>query len=258
MEKFIKQFVSEKLGGNIDGLLNYDLSQLRGDDMYGCDNREFDCDDTNIARAIYSVVFKDVWPDLTYESITKKKYRGDTINTFNTLFGRIDRSEIKGFDRIAKDSKIRPMVINFYTTYHTIGNMMVLPNKFVGRSSLNLYRGCHHIWRDYIDRFLAELYLNLMGNPNDVKLDQLIKANSFAFKDYYGLDGFKRLIHGLYLEDYIVDDVPMVESAGYYWWKKNLDKQKYLDEALRYIVTSERIIKRRSLLIVNKIKERIG
>ena len=60
MEKFIKQFVSEKLGGNIDGLLNYDLSQLRGDDMYGCDNREFDCDDTNIARAIYSVVFKDV------------------------------------------------------------------------------------------------------------------------------------------------------------------------------------------------------
>ena len=223
MKEFIRQFIIDKLDGDIDRLQNYDLARLKDNEIYGCNNREFDCDDTNIARAIYSVVFDNVWPDLTYDSFTKRRYRGDTINTFNTLFGRIDGDEIRGFDKIAKDSVLRPAVQNFYLVYHTIGNMMVLPNIFVGRSSLNLYRGCHHVWRDYVDRFLIELIYNLIGMPNDEKLSALIKANEFAFSKYKGEDGFKSLINGLYLDDYLVDGIPEIKSAGYYWWRKNLD-----------------------------------
>ena len=257
MIEFIRQFVKDELNGDIDELLYYDLARLRGNDIYGCNKREFDCDDTNIARAIYSVVFVDVWPDLTYESFSKKQYRGDTINTFNTLFGRIIDDEIRGFDRIAKDSDLRTTVLNFNVVYHTIGNMMVLPNLFVGKSSLNLYRGCHPIWHDYIDRFLSELRNILIGNPNDEKLSILVNANEFAFSRYYGEDGFKRLIEGLYLDDYVIDGIPEIISAGYYWWKKNLDKQKYIDEAQRYIASSEKIIRKRSQLIINKLKKNL-
>ena len=238
-------------------MANYDLKQLENDVKFGCDNRAFDCDDTNIVRAIFALVYEDVWPELSYQSFITQRYRCDTINTFATLFGKFDGFEIKGFDRIARDSEIRPKVIQFYSKYHTIGNMMVLPNIYVGRSSLNLYRGCHPIWHDYMDRFLVELRNNLIGEPTDEKLSTIIRANEFAFSKYHGTIGFNKLIQGLYLEDYLVDGNPQIISAGYYWWKKDLDKQCYLDEAVRYISVSETIINKRAQLIIQKIKEKL-
>lgn len=65
------------------------------------------------------------------------------------------------------------------------------------------------------------------------------------------------VIQGLYLEDYLVDGNPQIISAGYYWWKKDLDKQCYLDEAVRYISVSETIINKRAQLIIQKIKEKL-
>ena len=204
MNDFIQLFVSERLDGDIENLANYDLKQLENDVKFGCDNRAFDCDDTNIVRAIFALVYEDVWPELSYQSFITQRYRCDTINTFATLFGKFDGFEIKGFDRIARDSEIRPKVIQFYSKYHTIGNMMVLPNIYVGRSSLNLYRGCHPIWHDYMDRFLVELRNNLIGEPTDEKLSTIIRANEFAFSKYHGTIGFNKLIQGLYLEDYFL------------------------------------------------------
>ena len=257
MKNLIQLFITERLDGDIEKLANFDLKQLENDEKYGCDNREFDCDDTNIARAIYALVYENVWPGLSYQSIVSKRYRGDTINTFATLFGHFDGFTIKGFDKIAKNSELRTRVVQFYSKYHTIGNMMVLPNVFVGRSSLNLYRGCHPVWHDYIDRFLVELRNNLIGEPTDEKLSTIIRANEFAFSNYQGINGFKKLIQGLYLDDYLVDGNPQIISAGYYWWKKNLDKQSYLDEVERYISVSEKVINNRSQSIIQKIKESI-
>lgn len=257
MKDLILQFIDEKLDGNIENLSNFDLLQLINDRKFGCNKRSFDCNDTNIARAIYVIIFEDVWPELSYKSFVSKKYRGDTINTFGTLFGEIDNDVIKGFDKIAKDSDLRPKVLDFYSTYHTIGNMMVLPNVFIGRWSLNLYRGCHRIWHDYIDRFLVELRNGLIGEPTDEFLLKLIQANEFAFSKYKGIDGFNSLVHGLYLDDYIVDGIPKIVSAGYYHWKKNLNMQDYLDETQHYIVSSEKIIKKRSQLIIQKIKDKL-
>ena len=114
MKDLILQFIDEKLDGNIENLSNFDLLLLSEDRKFGCNKRSFDCDDTNIARAIYVIVFEDVWPELSYESFVSKKYRGDTINTFGTLFGEIDKGVIKGFDKIAKDSDLRPKVLDFY------------------------------------------------------------------------------------------------------------------------------------------------
>ena len=82
----IKDFIDEKLQGNLHRLVNFDLTQLRGDRKYGsCNGGRFDCDNTALARAIYALVFDDVWEDMNYETLREKKYRGDTINTIGNL-----------------------------------------------------------------------------------------------------------------------------------------------------------------------------
>ena len=82
----IDKFVEEKLFGNIDSIIDYDLGLLRSDKQYGCLGRQFDPDDTNLMRAIYCIVFGDVWTNLTWDNSGEGKLRGDTINSSATLF----------------------------------------------------------------------------------------------------------------------------------------------------------------------------
>lgn len=87
---FIHAFVRERLEGNIQELINFDFSSLHGDSRYGCNGRSFDCDDTNLMRGISFLLWGESFPDLTlYEIGPGKKYRGDTLNTFNRVFGYI-------------------------------------------------------------------------------------------------------------------------------------------------------------------------
>lgn len=62
----VRTFVIERLGGNVDGIIDYDLGRLRSDKQYGCPGRMFDPDDTNLMRAIYCIVFGDVWSNLSW------------------------------------------------------------------------------------------------------------------------------------------------------------------------------------------------
>ena len=60
----------------------------------------FDPDDTEIARAVYYLLFNnkvhDTDSDFTFSDIgTHKKYREDTLNTFNTLFGENTERAVK-------------------------------------------------------------------------------------------------------------------------------------------------------------------
>ena len=51
--EIIKAFVAEKLDGDIQRLADFPLGSLRSDKVYGCPNRNFDSDDTELMRAIY-------------------------------------------------------------------------------------------------------------------------------------------------------------------------------------------------------------
>lgn len=86
--QLIKDFANDYLDGDINKLVTFDIKQLQGNKKYGgCNGSSFDSDNTNIVRAVLAVVFENVWPDLDEDSITRMDYRGDTINTFNTMFG---------------------------------------------------------------------------------------------------------------------------------------------------------------------------
>ena len=71
-----------------------ELSSLENDEKYGQQpENDFDADDCQLSRAIYVVVWGDRMPYLNMLSIGRgRSYRGDTMNTFNTIFGR----EIEG------------------------------------------------------------------------------------------------------------------------------------------------------------------
>ena len=81
--KLLRDFVKEKLGGDINKLRTYNLMTLADDRKYG----ENSFSRSPIVKAIMSLAFGDIWPGLSYEAITKGKYECDCINKYQNLFG---------------------------------------------------------------------------------------------------------------------------------------------------------------------------
>lgn len=101
---------------------------------YGSNSKDIkDGDDTTLARIIFFLIHIDynnnefAIPGLISFSDLgsgyKYKYRGDTINTYSTLFG----SENKGKDKFFTDKNERAEIDKFRRKYQTIGNFFILP-----------------------------------------------------------------------------------------------------------------------------------
>ena len=256
--QLLADFVAERLDGDIDRLRDFDLAQLKGDKKYGCPSRSFDCDDTNLSRAVFCLAFGDVYPAMNMATLADGAFRGDTINSYNTLMGRPDELSLHpGLDRYNPPTDLADRAAQFRHTYHTIGNLMPLPNVFVGRQSMNLYRGTHPKWRDFADRFLTALYPILIGERDGVDpgLLALVEANREPLKPYCSHDGFNQLMHGLMLEDYIgADGKPTVLSKCWYFWRKANDREEYLAEVDRYLTFSTSVITHRADRIIAKLR----
>lgn len=74
-----KKFVTERLKDNVDGIVDFDLGLLCSDKQYGCPGRKFDPDDTNLMRAIYCIVFGNIWSNLSWDNSGEGKLRGDSL-----------------------------------------------------------------------------------------------------------------------------------------------------------------------------------
>lgn len=122
------------------------------------------------------------------------------------------------------------------------------------------HRGCHDEWHDYEDRFLYALYKVLTYQDDaDEDLEELVMLNRDDFNPFFGVDGWKRFIDGNMLEYYVDDNyLPVIKSKGYTWWRGGYtNKERFFQEANRYIDDSTTIIKSRGKRIVNYIKERL-
>ena len=260
-KQLLADFIAERLDGDIYRLRDFHLADLKGDKKYGCPSRSFDCDDTNLSRAIYCLAFGEVFPALNWETLADWTFRGDTVNTYNTLLGAPDENSLHpGLDRYAPSPELAAKADAFYRTYHTIGNLMPLPNIFVGRRTFNLFRGTHPQWRDFVDRFIAALHPILTGNRAgaDENLCALVDANMEPLAPYCTTDGFKQLMHGLMLEDYLdYEGKPIVQSKGLYFWRKANTREEYLAEVERFIDFSNTIISRRANRIIEKLKTQL-
>ena len=270
--ELVRSFVAERLDGELDRLKDFDLSTLEDDKKYGQQSgHNFDADDCLLARAIYVLVWGDVFPYLNMLSVgSGQAYRGDTMNTFNTMFGREmpERPSCYwGLESFHPDENMRVLARRFHNLVPTIGNYVVLPN-YADRNgkTLNTYRGCHLQWRDFFDQFMVALEAVLTDAPRqDTKLRTLVRVqNDFAFEKYESSEGFHKLAERLFLDEYIEENghaflfnTCMTDKVMYYWMNPRPSDEEYLKGAQWYARNAIQIIHARAERIVNVLYEKV-
>lgn len=260
--QLIKEFISEILSGDLELLKNFDFKTLRMSEKFGCRDRNFDCDDTNIIRAIYVVLWEKDLPYLNMDNFGyRKQYRGDTINTFHTMFGREIEEKtgfFAGLEKYAPSDELREKVRHFGKLCSNVGNYVVLPNYFTRQTSLNCYRGTND-WRDFFDRFLIEIHKVLTGSEQqDEVLQELVKVNNFAFQKFQGEDGFRKFTKILLLDDYCDNSgTPQEIFAMNYHWRNEHDPEQYFHDAEIYLEKTEKIIRSRADKMISMLKENL-
>lgn len=270
----LRNFVREKLNGDIRNFTEFNFQTLKYDTLYGCsDPDKFDCDNTFIIRAIYVLLFSDVFPDMQdwREITTGKSYRGDTVFTFHTIFGRPvpDKpGHFNGIDRyLAGDEPLYDRIREFHRNMARLGNYVVLPNHSVKLNdrfvTLNTYRGTNE-WRDYMDQFLLALEPCLTaGDRRDETLYKLVhQRNRTAFAGYTTQQGFTRLVQNLLLDDFLDANGRakniFADSNGkvcFHWDFTRPAPEIYLAGVINYLDNAERIITDRTQRMIEKLRK---
>lgn len=259
--KLLREFVDECLEGDWDRLADIDPSgcydpnkPIAGSDWLKCPGRSFDCDDCELSRAVY----REVW------GLEFPQYRGDTMNSFRTVFGRerITRQVVDApwafvgsaaDERFALPDWLLDRIRDFFWTYHTIGNFIPLPNVSVDGKTLNMYRA--GIWKDSFGAFLSAVGMYLDGRGmvcGNVQLPlafvKLMDANSFFWDRYRGR--FEEYVRDFFLEGYLDDDGNVMDIPQVFWWDKSLSADKYVSAAAQFLDLSEKVIADRAQRII--------
>lgn len=256
----VRKFVFEELHGDVDALAGVDLATLEGHPLYGAPGRTFDTDDCNLVRALFDVLYADALPGLSLATLGPgRAFRGDTLNTFHTLFGRPipgRPGRFAGLERHQPDDTLRARAAAFHRTYHTLGNLAPLPNRSPGRLTFNTYRGTHPQWRDAFPAFLQNLRLALLADPGaDPTLCQLVELNAEAFRGFRTPDGLARWARCLDLDDYIdpATGLPIPHYApNAHFIPQNDDT--YFASADRYLTIAPLLIQRRAARMIARLR----
>ena len=260
----VRKFVAEELHGNLDALADHDLSTLEGHALYGAPGRTFDTDDSNLVRALFDVLYADALPGLALPVLgTGRAYRGDTLNTFHTLFGRPipgQPGRFAGLERHRPTEELRAGAAAFHRTYHTLGNLAPLPNRALGRLTFNTYRGTHAQWRDAFPAFLENLRLVLAGYPAaDPTLGKLVELNAEAFREFRAPDGLVGFARRLDLEGYVdsATGLPIPHYAPNAHFMPQ-SEEAYLASAERYLAVAPELIRRRAVRMIARLRPHLA
>jgi len=257
----LQDFIEEKLEGNIENFKYYNFMNLENDNKFGkCSKlgNSFDPDDSEIARTVYYLIFNkkvhDTDLDFLFSDIgTNKKYRGDTINTFNTLFGEnLERAKKYSND----DKDFIKKVEQFKKKCYSIGNFIMLPNLYAEGTTINLYRGNWNTYKDYFDIFLYELNKCYDNAPDkDQTLFKLIKANSFYFDIVNSMELFK---HYTFIFRYFTTEGKIQDFFRTKLKDWDKDSSNYVTFAENYIRISEQAIDHRAMVTIRILKRVIS
>ena len=244
--KIIRAFIQNRLDYNPEALLNYDLRQLSDDEEYGVIGRAFSPEYSTLLNAITSVVFRNVWPGLTYDSIKELTYSSCKLNPMQDIFGsQILDEYFKGLVKFEPDEEFEKKVWEFNRLQNTIGNFMVLP------SALAQCRSTYKPVRTHVAKFLIKLQacLNGQGKP-DYKFLDAINAKKKCYEGLRSQSGFDKIVSGLFLEGYMKDGMPDDIFKGMCSSDKGLTRAEYLSEAQKYIDHSTVVINKRARQIL--------
>ena len=269
----LEGFAARHLGGNVEALAELSLRTIRSLPLvYGFDTLDSaDCDDTNLAWEVYyrlwgieSVRECPPAPPDVPEYRCEEWMRGDTINSFRTLFGREIEDVgsapdpivgFKGLRRFGAEEELFKMAHEFWYTYHRIGNFLPLPNVKCGGKTMNT---CRTAWHDYFDQFLAALHDCLLGTPRaNPMLMGLVDANAFFWDDYRGEAGWRRYVEKFMLEDYCdANLIPKRLYKGLWHWRRGVSRDDYVRACRDYIQTATELIDRRGKRMMREVVRR--
>ena len=251
----VKEFIRDKLNGDITNLKDFDFGTLREDKKYGdCGGYGFSPEKCSTMKAIMTLVFADAWPGLTYYGIEHYEYTIGLLNTSTQILGCPVGEEFKGM------TKFRPMADQmdrawaFHSLHHTVGNYWVLPSK--GGSLLTIRESIPRKFR-YVDAFLGEFYKGMVGEK---KMQMDVKASVWGarkyYKQYQDEGGFARMCDRLFLNDY-VDYLgkPIELFPGVWSDQKDLTRDEYFKALDQYLTFCEEVIPKRSELMIKRLKE---
>ena len=247
IEEQIKEFCHEFCFDDL-----YDIEKIKNIEYsYGSNSKDvWDCDDTHLARVVLFLIHCDrddneyAIPKLNkfidIGSGYRYKYRGDTLNTYSTLFGSKNQGYNKFFEPNEKIEKFRDK-------YVTIGNFILLPALSVQLDenkrkwdSINTFRGINEHYRDFFDLFLYKF----LNKHEDFKLWR--DHDNEITKEYFKvMDDKNEFIRRNLLESYLDKNNEFKHKDTenpYCWWCENIDEKDYRDFAIDYIAKATNII----------------
>lgn len=221
--EILRGFVRDVLGGNIEKLKDFDFTDLTtyvGDitdpDMY------------LITQAIYIILWGDLY-DLTFAKMgswnckNEHAFRGDTMNSFGSLFGKEDKKKDRSFAFRAKcynadqNSRLWAKINRFSKSYHYIGNFIIIPNRGTLRNGINGARAGYYnreeceAMRDYFDWFLIAIakYQNKVkiGDLHLSKFEMQLQMNPEYNPAFLAITGWEERF---FLKPYFKDGEPVV------------------------------------------------
>lgn len=243
----LRDFVKEKLGGDIYKLRTYDFTTLDDDRKYGSTNHT----DAPIIKAVLSVAFGDVWPGLSMDQMEHGPYKCATIQTYQNLFGiNMCDQYFKGMQYFKpSDFQFQRALRIAHLTY-SVGNLWVLP----GNGTIS-NRILDNSYRYYMDKFLKNIYAVLTEQKRVDKTLQKAIENSPQMKPYYGEEGFQKFIHDMMLEDYVDYYGKPMDIFDFVWSSmRGLDRDKYFKAVDQYCSFCEKAFAKRAEKVVKKLE----
>jgi len=240
------------LDGDINKLARFDFGSLREDEKYGdCMGFPFSVNKCNIVKAIMSVVFADVWPELNQYNIERYKYLCNGINYTQYLLGaNIMDKFFKGMEKFNPTKEQHERAVRVYHLTNCIGNIWVLPGGIDKDKDTYHYHG-------YADLFLKGIYAAMTGKGKvqpDLKTAQYKARKLMA--NYQGADGFRQFALNMMLNDYIDYYGKPIELFMHVWsMMKDLKPETYFKAVDEYCDFMEQFIPKRGQMIVEKLKK---
>lgn len=249
--KLLRDFVKEKLGGDIHKLRTYDLKTLSDDRKYG-DNI---ITRAPIVKAMMSLAFGDVWSELSVDTLNKGHFECDTINKYQNLFGiNMCDQYFKGMQKFNPSSSQHQRALKVAHLTDSIGNLWVLPC-----SPSIASRILDNSYRYYMDKFLLAIYNVLTEKKRVDKTLRSIIVKNKQMDVYKGEEGFDRFIHNMMLDDFLDYYRKPTEIFPFVWSSmKDLDKDTYFDAVDQFCTFCEKFIPRRADIIIGKLSNALS
>ena len=245
----LKDFIAQKLDGNIDNLKTFDISTLRDEPKFG----DSDINRAPIIRAIMALTFSNTWPNLSVHAIEEYEYWCSQINHFQRLFGaNICDQYFKGLQNFGPTEMQHKRALNVAHLINSIGNFWVLPNKQSFDSYLNDSK-----YKGYADKFLKSMYDVIVGSSKiDKTMQGILYKNRKFMTDYQGRLGWNKFVKNMLLNDYVNEEhVPKVIFKHVWSFMKGLTTEEYYEAFDIYCSFCEEYIPKRSELIIKKLKQ---